>query len=101
MIWKTLLALGLVAFLTGTVVWFAHGQHVFTKDREKVITMVEDELFGTTHEEVEWKETFELGLLPDSQHPFDVHRSFAFIGGLSLTVVLFSMYKIRRSKKTS
>lgn len=101
MIWKALLALGLVAFLTGTVVWFVHGQQVYTKDREKVITLVEDELFGTTHEEVELKSSFKLGLLPDSLNPIHSYRSFAFIGGLSLTVVLFSMYKIRRSKKTS
>lgn len=101
MIWKLLLALGVVAFLTGTIIWFAHGQHMFTKDREKVITLVEDELFGTTHEEHEWKETFELGLLPDSHHPMYFYRSFAFIGGLSISVALFSLYKIRRAKKTS
>lgn len=100
MIWKLLLALGIVAFVTGGIVWFAHGQHVFTKDREKIITVVKDELFGTVHEEVEWKETFKLGLLPDSQHPLELYRSFAFIGGGGLTLALFSLYKIRRSKKS-
>ena len=99
MIWKTLIILSIIAILIGGWVWLDHGAHIITKDREKVVTVVEDDLFGTTHEEVEWVETFDFGLVPDSTHPMHSYRSYVFVIGVSGVVIIWSLVMIRRKKK--
>ena len=101
MIWKAIIALSIIAIIAGGVVWVSHGMEFFTKDREKVVTVVEDELFGTSREEVEWKETFKLGLLPDDTSVAVLHRSYGFILGTSLTAILVSLFMIRRQRQSS
>ncbi len=100
MIWKTLIAISVAAILIGGWVWVDHGSHFITKDREKVVTIVEDELFGTTHEEVEWVETFDFGLVPDSTHPMHAYRSYLFVLGISAVVIIVSFVMLRRQKRS-
>lgn len=98
MFWKLLIGTALVASIIGAVIWISHGMEFYTKDREKVVTIVKDELFGTTREEVTWVPTFKYGLLPDDVAITALPRSYGFILGTSLAVILFSGWMIKRSK---
>ena len=99
MIWKALIALSVIAIIVGGIVWVADGTHIYTKDREKIVTVVKDELFGTETEKVEWKENFQLGLLPDSADLQHAYRSYAFILGSSFVAIVLGMVMIRRGRK--
>jgi len=98
MFWKLLIGTALVASTIGAVIWISHGMEFYTKDREKVVTVVKDELFGTTREEVTWVPTFKYGLLPDDAAVSALPRSYGFILGTSLAVILFSGWMIKRSR---
>ncbi len=94
--WKLLIALSVAAIITGGVVWVLHGMEMYTKDREKVVTIVKDELFGTSNEVVEWKQTFRYGLLPDDASITVLHRGYAFVVGLAGAAIFLSIYMLRR-----
>ncbi len=98
MIWRLLIGIAIIACIIGGVIWFSHGMQIYTKDREKVVTMVKDELFGTTHEEVTWVPTFKYGLLPDEPSVTALPRSYGFILGTSVAMIVFSGLMIKRSK---
>ena len=98
MIWKGLIAISIIAIIIGGIVWVAEGSHIYTKDREKVVKVVKDELFGTEHEEITWKENFQLGLLPDSSDLVHAYRSLVFIVGVAGGVIVFSTIMIRRGR---
>ena len=98
MIWKILIGLSAAAIITGGVVWISHGMHAFTHDREEVITIEKDEIFGTDKEVVTWVETFKLGFLPDDNNISVVHRSYAFILGVSGAAIALSILMLRKSR---
>jgi len=98
MFWKIIIALAVVACIAGGVVWISHGMHIFTHDREEVITMEKDELFGTEREVVKWVDAFKLGLLPDAAEITLLHRSYAFILGSSAVAIILSIIMLRRSR---
>lgn len=98
MIWRILIILGVLAIITGGAVWFSDGMQVFTKDREEVITIVKDELFGTTHEEKTFVPAFRLGLLPADSTVKDAPASYAFILGISFVIIILSVFNLRRSQ---
>lgn len=98
MIWRLLIGIAIVASIIGGVIWISHGSEIYTKDRERVVNVVKDELFGTTREEVTWVPTFKYGLLPDDASVTALPRSYGFILGTSLAVILFSGWMIKRAK---
>ncbi len=77
--------------------WHAHGYHIYTKTREEVVTVVNDDLFGV-REERTWVESFKLGMLPDDASVTVVYRSYAFIISVSLTTIVVSSIMLRRRK---
>lgn len=101
MLWKSLILLSVIAILVGGGIWVSHGAHIFTKDREKVVEVTHDPIFGTEVEEVTWKETFDYGLLPDHDAITHLHRSYAFVLGLSTAVIIGSLIMIKRGKARS
>lgn len=98
MLWKSLILLSVIAILVGGGIWLSHGAHIFTKDREKVVEVKHDPIFGTEVEEVTWKETFDYGLLPDHDAITHLHRSYAFVLGASTVVIIGSLIMIKRGK---
>lgn len=100
MIWKTLIAASVVAVLIGGYFWISQGAHTLTKDRERVVTTVTDELFGTTHEVVEWKPTFIYGLFPDDTSVTAVYRGYSFVLGSSIVIIVLSIVMLRRQRAT-
>lgn len=98
MIWKFIIVLSTFAIALGGIVWYAHGRHVYTKTREEVVTIVNDDLFGT-REERTWIDTFKLGMLPDDASVTVLYRSYAFIIGVSVTTIVFSSIMLRRGKR--
>ena len=101
MLYKILIALAVIAIIAGGVRWVSDGAHIFTKDREKVVTTTHDPLFGTDVETVVWKENFQYGLLPDHAHVSHAHRSYSLVLGVSIAVVLGSLFMLRRKKKAT
>jgi hypothetical protein len=99
MMWKGIIATCAVVFVVTLAVWFSQGSNVFTKDRELVVTEKLDPLFGTTVRSTEYVPRFQLGLLPGGTSPQDVPGSVAFIGGTSIALVLFSLWKIKKQQK--
>lgn len=100
MIWKLLIATALTAILAGGAVWVADGMHIYTKDREKVVTTTHDPIFGTEVEQVTWVEHFQYGLLPDHAHLSHAHRSYGFVLGLGGAMIFSSWYMLRRTRRT-
>ncbi|MCO6466430.1 MAG: hypothetical protein J5I53_07435 [Bradyrhizobiaceae bacterium] len=99
MLWKSLIVIAVLAIIAGGAVWISHGSHTLTKDREKVVTLEKDELFGTTHEKVEWVEKFTYGFFPDDTAVTTVYRGYVFVLGSSLAVIALSVVMLRRQKK--
>jgi hypothetical protein len=99
MFWKILIGVSIVAIITGGAVWIAHGMNMFTHDRDEVITVVKDEIFGTEREEITWVENYRLGLLPDDYTIDVIHHSYAFILGVSGAAILLSLFMLKRQRK--
>ena len=100
MIWKFIIVISVFAIIIGGIVWIAQGTQFYTKNREKVVTIIKDDLFGTTHEHTEWVETFKLGILPDDSSLTALHRSYAFIIGTGTAAIILSIVMLRRKKVT-
>lgn len=100
MIWKSVISASIVAILVGGYFWFAHGMQTLTKDRERVVTVVKDELFGTTHEVVEWKPTFVYGFFPDDTSVVTIYRGYSFVLGTSLVLIATSIVILRKQRKS-
>lgn len=101
MLYKTIIAIAVVSVLAGGAVWVADGMHFFTKDREKIVTTTHDPLFGTAVEEVEWKENFQYGLLPDHAAVTHLHRSYSFVLGIATVAIAGSLVMLNRKRKAS
>jgi len=101
MIWKFLIALSALAIVIGGIVWIADGMEFYTKNREQVKTLVKDELFGTTSEQITWVPTFKYGLMPDGAEVGLIHRSYAFVLGFGASLIVGSTIMLRRRRKTS
>lgn len=95
MIWRTLIIIGILAILIGGAVWINDGMQIYTKDREEVVTIVKDELFGTTIRKVEYVPAFKFGLLPLDSTVADVPACLGSVLGFSIVVIAFSWYKLR------
>jgi len=96
MIWRTLIITSILAILIGGGVWIKDGLQIYTKDREEVVTIVKDELFGTTTKKVEYVPAFKFGLLPVDSTVADAPACFGSVLGFSVVVIAFSWYKLRR-----
>ena len=101
MLWKLVIVAAAAAILIGGALWVADGTHIYTKDREKVVTISHDPIFGTEVEEVTWVENFQYGLFPDHAHVSHLHRSYAFILGLGGGAILVSLFMLRRARRTA
>ena len=101
MIWRTLVVAAVLAIVIGGIFWIAGGTQTLTKDKEEVITITPNTLFGGSDTSVTYVEKFRLGLLPPSDSPTDVPMSYAFILGTSGAVILLSFFMMRRSRKNS
>jgi len=101
MIWRILIIAALVTIVVGGIVWISGGSQMLTKDKEEVVTMTADPLFGDSTRNVTYVDKFQLGLLPPSDSPADVPMSYAFILGTSVAVILFSVFMSRRSRKAT
>ncbi|MGK0358924.1 MAG: hypothetical protein ACI9U2_001218 [Bradymonadia bacterium] len=82
-------ALLVVIALSAVGVWFAHGQHMATLDKELVTTTVTDD-FGDEVKKNEWKDTFKIGL--DIAGP---------VAGGSLGLAGLLLFINRRKRKSS
>ncbi|RPI68351.1 MAG: hypothetical protein EHM43_05145 [Ignavibacteriae bacterium] len=98
MFWKLIIGISIIACIVGGVIWISHGMEIYTKDREKVVTVIKDEVFGTTREEVSWKPTFKYGLLPDDANFMALPRSYGFVLGLSFAAIIGSAIMLKRSR---
>ncbi len=96
MMWKLLIVAAVIAIIVGGIVWVGDGMEIYTKTREKVVTEVKDELFGTTQQVVKWEPTFKYGLLPDDADVSVVHRGYVFVLGVSGMTILLSVFMLRR-----
>lgn len=101
MFWKVLIAAAVLAILVGGGVWISDGMQFFTKDREPIVTVTKDPLFGTETESTTWVETFRLGLLPDDAAITAIHRSYGFILGVSGAVIIGSWIMLKRTRGRS
>ena len=100
MINKILISIGLLGILSGGALWITDGMHVFSKDREEVVREFKDELFGTIRREIEYIPAFKFGLLPVDATITDVPRCYAFVGGMSLSLIAFGLWRSRKSPST-
>lgn len=98
MFWKLLSVLGIVAIIAGGVVWAMHGFQAYSKDRERVETVVSDPLFGTQRTEVTYVEKYAFGLLPDDLDVMRFPNSYAFVLGTGVTALLVGMFMSRRRR---
>lgn len=101
MLSNILIAIGIVGILAGGTVWVQDGRHIFSKDREEVVREVKDELFGTIRRETEFIPAFKFGLLPVDATIADVPRCYAFVGGMSLSLIALGVWRKRSASKQS
>lgn len=101
MIWRILIIAAVLGIVIGGIVWINGGTQTLTKDREEVVTITPNTLFGGNDTTITYVEKFQLGLLPPSDSPADVPMSYAFILGTGGALILLSFFMMRRSRKNS
>lgn len=89
---------GIVAILVGGFVWVSHGTHWYSKDRERIETIVKDELFGTERVEISFRPKYIFGMLPDDLDVTRFPNSYAFVLGCGLSAVGLGWYVRRRAR---
>lgn len=94
-----LIIIGVVGILAGGELWVKDGMHVFSKDREEVVREFKDELFGTIRREIEYVPAFKFGLLPVDATVADFPRCYAFVGGVSLSLIGLGLWRKRMARK--
>lgn len=99
MIWRVLIIAAVLAIVIGGVVWISGGTQTLTKDKEEVVTITPNTLFGGNDTTITYVDKFKLGLLPPSDSPADMPMSYAFILGTSGAAILLSFIMMRRSRK--
>ncbi|NBO69289.1 MAG: hypothetical protein EBU66_03925 [Bacteroidetes bacterium] len=92
--WRILQIVLIVATITLIGLWIQDGLQVFTKDKSERITLIKDDIFGTTVEKREWVDDFQLGLLPDD--PMQPFRSLSFFIVLSSLSTILIQRKIHQ-----
>lgn len=97
---KLIIAIGIIGLLVGGGLWVKDGMHIFSKDREEVVREFKDELFGTIRREIEYVPAFKFGLLPVDATISDVPRCYAFVGGMSLSLIAFGLWRNRSSTRS-
>lgn len=95
MIWRLFIIIGIISILVGGWHWVADGMQVFSKDREEVVTIVKDPLFGTETKQVVYEPRFRFGLLPLDVTPQAIPASYAFVAGTSLALIGLGWWKLR------
>ncbi|MFZ9814418.1 MAG: hypothetical protein ACO323_01365 [Candidatus Kapaibacteriota bacterium] len=95
--WRILQVILIFTTLTLSGLWIKDGFQVFTKDKSEKITLVKDDIFGTTIEKREWIDDFQLGLLPDD--PLLPFRSLSFFIVLSFLGIALAQRKIHKTTK--
>ena len=95
--WRILQVILILIPLTLSGLWIKDGFQVFTKDKSEKITLVKDDIFGTTIEKREWIDDFQLGLLPDD--PLLPFRSLSFFIVLSFLGIALAQRKIHKTTK--
>lgn len=102
MIWRIGIILGICGILAGGAVWINDGMHVFSRDKDEVVTVVKDELFGTERREVTYVPAFKFGLLPLDTTVASVPASYGFVLGTSVVLIALSVWQLRkRSTRTA
>lgn len=96
MLWRILIVIGILAILVGGAAWISDGMHIYSKDHDEVVTMVKDDLFGTTHREVAYVPAFKFGLLPLDKTVAATPACYGFVLGVSVVLIAFGWWKIRR-----
>jgi len=95
MIWRILIVIGILAILVGGAAWINDGMQIYSKDRNEVITMVKDDLFGT-RSETSYVPAFKFGLLPLDKTVAATPACYGFVLGVSVVLIAFGWWKIRR-----
>lgn len=99
MLWRVLIIASLLAIIAGGILWIVDGRHIYSKDREPIVEIRTDELFGTTDTVTTgYREERSFGLLPLDATVSDTPRSYAFVLGTSLAVIGFSLYRSRKRR---
>jgi hypothetical protein len=102
MLWKIIIAVSAVSIIAGGVVWIKDGMVLLPHDRERVVTVKKDELFGTTTEEITWKAVEPAyGLLPPTDTVSAIPNSFAFVLGSGIALIIGSMIMLRRTSPST
>jgi len=99
MIWRILLIAAILAIVIGGVFWVSAGAQMLTKDKQEVVTITPNTLFGGNDTTTTYVDKFSLGLLPPSDSPSDAPQSYAFILGTSVAAIFLSVFMMRRSRK--
>ena len=95
MIWRILIATSLLAILIGGAVWINDGMQIYSKDRNEVITMVKDDLFGT-RSETSYVPAVRFGLLPLDKTVSATPACYGFVLGVSGVLIALGWWRIRR-----
>ncbi|MCX6141522.1 MAG: hypothetical protein NTX15_12005 [Candidatus Kapabacteria bacterium] len=96
MLWRVLIIIGILATLIGGAVWINDGMQIYTKDQDEVVTIVKDELFGTTRRDVAYVPAFKFGLLPLDSTVAATPACYGFVLGTSVVFIAFGWWKLRR-----
>ncbi|MBC8125005.1 MAG: hypothetical protein H7X70_04665 [Candidatus Kapabacteria bacterium] len=96
MIWRILIVVGILAILVGGATWINDGMQIYSKDHNEVVTMVKDDLFGTTRREVSYEPDFKFGLLPLDKTVASTPACYGFVLGVSIVLIGLGWWKIRR-----
>ena len=96
MIWRIVVVIGILSILVGGAAWINDGMQIYSKDHNEVVTMVKDDLFGTTRRDVAYVPEFKFGLLPLDNTVAATPASYGFVLGVSAVLIALGWWKIRR-----
>jgi hypothetical protein len=97
MVGRIITWLGIAAIVAGGIVWFSHGTHWYSKDRERIETVVKDELFGTERIEISFRPKYIFGMLPDDLDVARFPNSYIFVIGCGVTAIVIGTFMRRRT----
>lgn len=100
MIWRILVGASILAIIVGGIVWISGGMQTLTKDKEEVVTITPNTLFGGADTTITYVDKFTYGLLPPSDSPADAPMSYAFVLGTGGVIILLSIIMMRRARRS-
>lgn len=102
MLWRIIIIISLVSIVASGILWIKGGMVMWPHDREQVVTVVKDDLFGTTREETTWKNIEPAyGFFPIDSSVDAIPRSFIFVLGAGIGFSLVSMIMLKRQRTST